>query len=260
MENIKSEYQLEQNRVLKIYQDDNSESPDAWGNTDMFLVYSHRQFTVTRKGFNANDIYNHISAKEPRKEDYSNEDDYQLAYNDYAESINLEYNNYYIFPVAAYIHSGIVLSLTDSLERQGWDTSVLGFILVKKELVENTKTLDANKVLDKNPLETRAKEYAEGLIETWNQYLSGDIWGFRVFKKIKYYKIPETDFNNLNTSVESNQKDYNIIYSNQFIEIAKEVIELEEEDSCWGFYGSDIKTNGILDTIDYKLLENENTI
>lgn len=217
MEN--KEYQLEQNRVLKIYQDDNAESPDKWGNTDMFLVYDHRQFTVKREGFDPEDIAEW----------------YQASFR------TLEYDGYYVFPVAAYIHSGIVLNLTDSLKRQDWDTSVRGFILVKKEFNPSSKNIPCT--------QEEAQNYAEALIESWNQYLSGDIWGFRVFKKVKYYKVSK---DNLYEISSEGRYSMDLI---QFLNVAEEIIELEEEDSCWGFYGSDIKTNGILDHIQYKLLE-----
>lgn len=216
MEN--KEYELEQDRVLKIYRDNNAESPDDWKNTDIFLIYDHRQFTVKRKGFDPEDIAEW----------------YQASFR------TLDYDGYYVFPVAAYIHSGIVLNLTNSLNRQGWDTSVRGFIIVNKINDDQVRVS-----------EEKAKEYAEGLIETWNQYLSGDVWGFRVFKKVKYYKISKDNLYEI-----SSEGRYSIDLI-QFTNIAEEIIELEEEDSCWGFYGSDIKTNGILDHVSYKLVEND---
>lgn len=227
--NFEKEYQLENDRILRIYRQNNPESPDAWGNTDTFLVYEHRQFSIKREGFDPEDIAEWYGAS----------------------FRTLDYEGHYVFPVAAYIHTSIILNLTDSLLRQGWDTSVKGFVLVHKDSIFITEK-DKSKTK-----EQIAKEYAASLIETWNQYLSGDVWGFRVFKKVKYYRISESDFNNLKSS---DSIDVKVIYPNQFLEIAQEVVELEQEDSCSGFYGSDIKTNGILDTIDYKLLENENTI
>ncbi|MFO0419317.1 MAG: hypothetical protein ACK53T_07915 [Planctomycetota bacterium] len=192
----------------------------------MFLVYDHRQFTVKRKGFAPEDIAEW-----------------------YGTSFRtLDYEGYYVFPVAAYIHSDIVLNLTDSLQRQGWDTSVTGFILVHKDSVFITEK-DKSKTK-----EQIAKEYAEGLIETWNQYLSGDVWGFKVFKKVKYYNISEDKVNKI---IDNSCKNQECIWLEDFREKSEETVKLKEEDSCWGFYGSDIKTNGILDYIGYKLVENE---
>jgi hypothetical protein len=84
-------------------QDDNyGNSPNDWGNEDLFLVYDHRSFYVERKGFEPRNIFEHLSAKEPLKENYTDDDEFEMDYNDYAESINLEYNKYWIFSVFAY--------------------------------------------------------------------------------------------------------------------------------------------------------------
>ncbi len=71
---------------------------------------------------------------------------------------------YWIFPVAAYIHSGIALSLGSgrNFPDYQWDVSHVGAVLIAKE---------------EWPEEAKAREYAAGLIETWNQYLSGDVYG-----------------------------------------------------------------------------------
>lgn len=235
MEN--KEYQLEQDRVLKIYRDGNAESPDKWSNTDIFLVYDHRQFTIKRDGFSPQDIFNYLV------------DNARL---DKSELRLTDYDNYFIFPVAAYIHSGVSLSLTDSLKRQGWDTSVRGFILVRKCTDEEP---------EQNLIESKAKEYAEDLINIWNQYLSGDVWGFKVFKKIKYWKILKEELDKI---IDDSCKDQGCwgywcqcIWLEDFKKKSEEVVELEEEDSCWGFYGSDVKTNGMLDYIKYKLINDD---
>ena len=41
----------------KITQDNFAESPDDWSNTDIFLVYNHRQFEIVRYGFDPHSIY-----------------------------------------------------------------------------------------------------------------------------------------------------------------------------------------------------------
>ena len=76
------------------------------------------------------------------------------------------FDGYFYFPVYAYIHSGVALSLgrnsypfTDK-----WDTSFNGFALVKRERGTYTRQ--------------KAYERAQGLIETWNMYLSGDVYGY----------------------------------------------------------------------------------
>jgi hypothetical protein len=71
-----------------------------------------------------------------------------------------------VFPVFAYIHSGVSLSLgrTTYPFSCGWDTSMKGFMLIKQQ--KGTYHRES------------ARKMAEGLIETWNMYLSGDVYGY----------------------------------------------------------------------------------
>ena len=136
-----------------IIQDEYVESPDTWENTDLFLVYDHRQFCVERDGFDIDCIISYI-----------NPDGY-LSFPSY-----IDYSNYYIFPVYAYIHSGVSLSLNSF--SCNWDTSMRGFVLVDKNSF-------------KNITDDKAKEYAEDLITTWNKYLSGEVYVYEIYKETK---------------------------------------------------------------------------
>ena len=122
--------------------DEQAEAPDQWGNEDLFLVYDHRGFTIERKGYDPTDIYEHCM-----------------------ETKKWFYEGYYVFPVYAYIHSGVVLSLgNDSYPfNDQWDVSMKGFILVKRMKGWSWQR-------------NKAKEIAPYLITEWNQYLSGDIY------------------------------------------------------------------------------------
>jgi hypothetical protein len=130
---------------IRIEQDDEQfNSPDEWGNDDSFLVYDHRDFFVERKVFNPDDIYEiMLSGKKL-------------------------FDGYFFFPVYAYIHSGVSLQLRRWFNvPQGhneFDVSFKGFALVKKE--KGTYTSD------------KAYIVAEGLLHTWNDYLSGNVYGF----------------------------------------------------------------------------------
>ena len=63
------------------------------------------------------------------------------------------------FPLYCYSHSGVRLSLSPF--SCPWDSGQIGFVLVRKD--------------EDNP-----RALAEGLVEEWNQYLSGDVWGYRI--------------------------------------------------------------------------------
>jgi hypothetical protein len=85
------------------------------------------------------------------------------------------------------------------------------------------------------------KENSETIIENacelFNNWMWGDTYGFTIYKKVKYVKIPKEDYDSGQiTNVET-------------------LVEWEEVESCGGFYGTDWKNNGILDNInnDYDL-------
>jgi len=169
--------------IIKIYRDDDyTQSPDEWGNEDVFLVHYHRDFTIER-----NDIIT--------------EDELTEWYN--GEKIEKE-KEYHIFLTKAYIHSGIVLALEKSgriFPDERWDVSRCGCILVSKKETKSRK---------------KAYELAGGLIKTWNDYLSGNVYGFTA-------------------------------------EDEKNGVDI---DSCWGFYGdfeSSGIINEAKDSIDYYL-------
>ena len=164
---------------IKIRQDEEYQSPDDWGNEDIFLVYSHRDFEVKRKGFDPQDIFDYLSIKKALTKENTFEEKEELeddlkGYFDYEDE-------YWIFPVDAYIHSGVHISLanTENYPDRRWDVSTTGYILVNKE--DWTEVEDAYKA-------------AESLVEEWNQYLSGEVYGFIIEKPEKIYTFNEKDF------------------------------------------------------------------
>lgn len=201
------EYVYYKGYKIKIMQDEFAESPDDWEDEDLFLIYDHRSFTVKRKGFEPIDIY-----------------ESGLAYE----------KKYWIFPVEAYIHSGVHLSLFSGTKQYMWDSSVSGYILASKEKFEDLGI---------------ATNAAEGLIETWNQYLSGDVWGFIVEKPNTVYSITKEDFDTLITT--------GMFTSDNFLKVVNIEDEWEEVDSCWGFYEQEAAINEAKLVIDNLIKELE---
>ena len=118
------------------------------GDDNLILVHYHRDFEVEN---------DKVVTKEDIRSWYR------------GEKIEQE-KVYHIFPVSAYIHSGVSLSLHNTVPGDfhgGWDTSHVGAVLVAK-----------------SEAKSRAKAYqmAEGLLENWNMCLSGDV----------YYTVKET--------------------------------------------------------------------
>lgn len=172
--------------LIKLEQDEFAESPDEWENSDIFLVYDHRDFTVKRDGFEPRALFDFINLPpQPERKDFDNEDDFCLAVNDWAEEHNSNYLEYYIFPVDAYIHSGVHLSLANTYPYpdRRWDVSTTGFIVVHKTQwnFDNCRK-GLPELADKTDKEI-ARHYAEGNIKSWNQYLGGDIYYMEVYDK-----------------------------------------------------------------------------
>lgn len=140
MENLHSTVKYK-GHTIKIYYDDDPQSPDEWGNDDVFLVYEHRDFCIKRPGFDPEEIFETFQKK------------------------NM-FEGFHIFPVYAYIHSGVALSLGRNTYpfTCPWDTSFKGFALVKRQKGYWKRE--------------KAFEIAQSLIKEWNQCLSGEVFGY----------------------------------------------------------------------------------
>jgi hypothetical protein len=110
--------------------------------------------------------------------------------------------NYVILPLYLYDHSGITMS-TGAFSCP-WDSGEIGFIYVSMERArEEWGHGDASD----EEIRARAEKYLEGEVETYDAYISGQVYG---------YRIVET-----------------------FGEDEDEDEGGEELDSCWGFFGLD---------------------
>ena len=107
------------------------------------------------------------------------------------------------FPLFLYDHSGITMS-TGAFECR-WDSGQVGFIYT---------TLERLKELGVDP--EKAEEYLKSEVESYDQFLRGEVYGFTRFKKVTCGDCGHT--------------------------------EEEDDDSCWGFYGSDHEASGLLDS------------
>lgn len=130
--------------VVRIKPDEDTESPSSWCDESLFIVAKHRQFYVPEPG----------EKKCP----------------DGPEELPERYlKTHWIFPLEAYIHSGVRLAFgrEGNFPDRQWDVSQVGFVFVSKKTRRLRKS---------------ARNLASDLIDTWNQYLSGDVWGYVVLK------------------------------------------------------------------------------
>jgi hypothetical protein len=134
-----------------LVQDDDPQSPDDWDNPDLFLVGYHRDFTVEGKLISKDQARNLLKPADELDED-------ELAW------VNAWREKYHVFKLEAYIHSGVVLALSQegNFPDRQWDVSQLGLVFADK---------------GSWPEEDKAEEAARSLIKEWNIYLSGDVYG-----------------------------------------------------------------------------------
>lgn len=116
-------------------------SPAEQGDDGLFLIAGHRDFYVPPS---------------PKQRNF-----------DIQDEINQRSKTHWIFPLEAYIHSGVVLALSGegNFPDRQWDVSQLGVVFAAKSEWR---------------LSRKAREAALSLVKEWNQYLSGDVWGYVV--------------------------------------------------------------------------------
>jgi hypothetical protein len=134
-------YQLTPHRVLIVYQDECPIGPDEDQDEAAFLIAGHRSFSVPFPG---------------------------EKHGPTADQVNewTERGTHWRFPIEAYIHSGVRLAFAyegDFVDRR-WDVSnPVGFIFCSRK---------------EWPEEEAARKYAAGMIQRWNWYLEGSVYGF----------------------------------------------------------------------------------
>jgi hypothetical protein len=117
-----------------------------------------------------------------------------------------------ILPLYLYDHSGITMNTTGF--HCPWDSGQVGFIFIAKDKVRYEYSV---KRISRK-LRERVAGYLRSEVETYDQFISGQVYGYVV------REAPTVDEDG-------------------------DEIEGDEVDSCWGFYGSDPKVNGIADHV-----------
>ena len=135
---MSEEIKLPNGLTIKLEPEEDAPSPQEDGDDGLFLVANHPQFYVPPPGM-------------------------KRCPNDPEEVVELYKDTHWRFNLEAYIHSGVVLALSGegNFPDRKWDVSQLGFVFAAKSEWQS---------------EEEARKVALNLVETWNQYLSGDVW------------------------------------------------------------------------------------
>jgi hypothetical protein len=90
------------------------------------------------------------------------------------QAINKEEKVGVILPLFMLDHSGITMKTTPFGD--SWDSGQVGFIFVSKEKMRDEYS--CKRVSKK--LKERVAEYLRSEVQTYDQYLTGDIWSYRI--------------------------------------------------------------------------------
>jgi hypothetical protein len=159
------------NYEIEIYQDESTESPRSWDNLGTMICFHRRYNLGDKHNFSVEEAQDMTKGK---------------------DIISL--------PLYLYDHSGITMNTTGF--SCSFDSGCVGFIYVTKEKVRkeyNVKRI-TQEIIDK------VTNVLKGEVKTYDQYLTGDVYGYKIFK-----------VSECNLGCEHK----------------------EELDSCWGFYGED---------------------
>ena len=215
--------------TLNILDDSSPEDPREWSNLCTMICW-HRRYKLGDK--HDYDDIDELLERLCYEVLHKNDDEiYGLHWQDLFKMLE-ESNLILIKTINMYDHGGITVSTSSGYPyNDSWDAGIVGLIYVTKKTIFN----ECSNITEENWKE-RADEYLESEMETYDQYLRGDVYGFTLTKTVvTQEKCPHCG------------------------EIIQEYEEEVEEDSCWGFYGDCLEDNGILDHIgaDLKFIEED---
>lgn len=183
--------QTEEYRRYKIglYHDDDAISPRKWDNICVFHV-AHCRYAFGDENHNNIESIN-------------------------AANMEAHRNGDIVLPLYMYDHSGITINLTPFSCK--WDSGQVGFVAVPRlKMIE-----EFGKKIFTPKLKARALEIAKAEVKEMDQYLVGDVYGFKVFGPIQ----GDEDDDDCR----------------------------EELEACWGFYGEEYAIEEAKGSIDWAI-------
>jgi hypothetical protein len=141
--------------LIEIFPDNDPDNPREWDNLGTMICFHGRYGLGEKHG------YDH--------KDYS-------GWEELEKTIVEDNNVGVILPLYLYDHSGLSISTTPF--SCVWDSGKIGFICVSKiKILEEF----GGKIITKK-LKEKVEGILKGEVETYNQYLQGDIYGYKISK------------------------------------------------------------------------------
>lgn len=144
--------------LIKVEQEESPESPRSWDNLGTMVCF-HNRYTLGDKH-------------------KYNSDDYS-GWSEMERAIIKNEDVCVILPLYLYDHSGITISINPFSCR--WDSGQIGFIYISKKKVREEYSI---KRITKEWIE-KVTKYLEGEVETYDQYLTGDVYRYDIVKIVK---------------------------------------------------------------------------
>lgn len=202
--------------TLTVFSDNYPQNPREWDNVATMICW-HSSYLL-------GDKHNYTGAYDLLSEIYRDiygrdwEDDHDNDNTSDIYSAIVESRQIYITQLYLYDHGGIALY---TYRNDLWDSSKVGFAYVWKDTI--LKECPSVSELD---WISKAREIIDNEIETYNYYLQGDVYGFRLSKHVtRQERCPHCG------------------------EIIREYEDEKGIDNCSGFYGDSLEDSGILDYI-----------
>jgi hypothetical protein len=216
-------------RYLKIMVDDNAQSPREDDNLGTMVCWHRRhalgddhKFSEPRDFMKslAGQFVTPISVEEQDEgEPWIGDSDGFEEFSDEELQAVIE-ANVIILPLMLYEHSGMSISTRSFIGRAQHaerDSGQVGWIYCSRERFLSETGYSAAELF------SRAEEMLKSEVETYDNYLQNEVYGYQYGKMVKStWKCEDTG----ETEIET---------------------EDEEEESCWGFYGSDHEKSGLAD-------------
>lgn len=205
--------------TLEVEQSDWADDPRSWSNLCTMVCW-HGRYDLGDKHYfdDIDEFFERLCYEVLHKDD---DELYGLNWQDKLKILE-ESNLILIKAINMYDHSGITVSTSNCYPYNDyWDSGIVGFIYVTKKTIFE----ECGNITEENWKE-RADKYLEGEMETYDQYLRGDVYSFRLTKTvIQQDKCPHCG------------------------EVIREYEDEEFVDGCSGFYGDCLEENGILDEL-----------
>lgn len=243
MENLVRECKKD-NKILRIFRDDNPEDPRSWDNLGRMVCFHRRYSLGDPHNYREPDDFlfdlleetvGDTEKAERLMERIADQVD-RVVHRSYAaykkaaddEILDIISKKFIILPLYLYDHGGITISTRPF--SCPWDSGQVGWIYVSKADV--CKEYGVKRITPK--VRKQAVSVLEAEVEEYDIFLRGEIYGY-VLSRIDEAKL-EAYLKAAGLSRDD--------LSDREIEFF-----LVEEDSCWGFYGSDFSANGLLDSV-----------